>query len=585
MSLIKKNVLKWTLLLSPTLIQAVSVPHTPPAGVVERQIEQEYEAKHVEPEKEIPILEVDIPEEQLDLGSHTVFIEEVSFSGNTILSESELKKLVHGFLTKDLSMKELQELCMKIQAKYAKEGYFLTRAYIPAQEIKNGKIEIVVIEGKLGEVNVIGNKYYSEAFIRRYFTKYQGKPINYDQILKALLLLDENMDLDVGTVFKKGKKFGTADVIVRVKDKRPIHLTIDNNNYGGDHTSKHRTGARFEWGNVLRYGDILTVIEVVGSPMTGLNFTDLIYHFPINTYGSSFDLSYLTAYFKTDKMGEDEIKFVGRSHIATAKFMQALHRKRQLNTDIFTHFDYKQIQNFSKGKRSSYDKLRVLTGGINIDYIDGWNGRNLFTSYFGWGIPNILGGLDAEDTEGSRKDAGGRFFRINGSAKRLQKLPWDCFLLLNGVGQYSFDKLPLPEQIFIGGVETVRGYKLAEALGDSGFYANVELRVPLPYLRDHKMPWSKKKWSEALQLVGFIDHGQVYTIGADKIYENEKINHKKKRTAVPVVGRAVLTSAGVGIRIYGPWKLEFSFDAGYPLAARLKSSTTITYYRVGWKVL
>jgi len=567
------------------MLQAVSVPPPPPAGIIERQIEEEYEAKKIDPEKEIPLLEVDIPEKQLDVGGQKIFIEQVEFSGNTVFSSRELKKVVSAFLKKNLSMVDLHQLCLAIQAKYAKEGYFLTRAYTPAQEIKNNKLDIVVLEGKLGEVTVVGNKHYSEKFIRGYFAKLQNKPINYDKFLKALLLLDENMDLNVGAVFKKGKDFGTADIIVRVKDKRPLHLTLDNNNYGGDHTSKIRTGARLEWGNVFTYGDVLTVIEVLGSPMTKLNFTDVIYHIPINTYGSSFDLSYLLANFKTDRVGKDEVKFTGRSHIATAKFMQALNRTRRLNTDIFTYFDYKQIQNFSEGTQSSYDKLRVLSGGMNFDYIDGWDGRNLFTAYFGWGIPDILGGLDAKDSQGSRQGAGGRFVRLNGQIKRLQKIPWDCFLILNGVGQYSFDKLPLPEQIFIGGVDTVRGYKLAEALGDSGFYANVELRVPLPFLRDHKVPWSKKKWSEFLQIVGFVDHGQTFTIGADKIFENiDDSAGKRERVPVKQLGRAILTSAGAGIRLYGPWKFEFSFDAGYPLTERHRSSTTITYYRVAWKV-
>jgi len=78
-------------------------------------------------------------------------------------------------------MKELQEICLLIQIKYAKEGYFLTRAYLPFQEIREGQIEMIIIEGKLGGVTVMGHRYYSEAFIRSYFVKYQNQPINYDE--------------------------------------------------------------------------------------------------------------------------------------------------------------------------------------------------------------------------------------------------------------------------------------------------------------------------------------------------------------------------------------------------------------------
>jgi len=572
--------------LMPLSIFAVSVPPPPPAGVVERQIEQEYDAKKVDPEKEIPLLEIDVPDKQFNVGSLSVHVKEVVFSGNQAISSKQLRKIAEPYLGRDLSMKEIQELCRAVQAKYAQEGYFLARAYPPVQEVKEGRLQIEIIEGKLGEVSVVGNKHYSEAFVKGFFKKFQGKPLNYDQILKALLLLDENMDLDVGAIFKKGKAFGTADLIVRVKDKRPLHLIFDHNNYGSLNTSKQRTGMRLDWGNAITYGDRLSLIEVVGSPIKSLDFTNAIYHIPINTYGSAIELAYLFANFKTDNVGDD-IKYTGRSHIATARYLQAIHRTRRLNTGIFTSFDYKQIQNFGAGAESSFDKLRVLSAGLNIDYIDGWDGRNLFDFYFGLGLPDFLGGLNPRSKQSSRDHGGGQFLRFNGDYKRLQRLPWNCFLILNGVGQYSMFKLPLPEQMYIGGVDTVRGYKLAEGLGDSGFYANFELRVPPPFLREKKVPWSKKQtWGDFLQFVGFVDHGQTFNVGKLLIREITRSSEgKKEKEDVRQDGRVILTSAGAGLRMYGPWRLEWSFDAGYPLTEKHRSSTTILYFRVALKVL
>lgn len=573
-----------------------SSPDVPPAGVVERQLEYEYyEEKQVDPEKMIPLMEVDVPEKQLDLGEETAFVKEVRFTGNTIFSPKQFQEWVAPYMNRDLSMREMTEICQLIQEKYGEKGYFLSRAYLPAQEIHDGVLEIAILEGKLGEISVIGNKYYREKFILDHFADLQNKAINYDQFLKALLLLDENIDLNIGAIFKKGKEYGTADVVLRVKDDRPIHVTLDHNNYGSDHTSKQRTGLRVDFGNTLMDGDVLTLIEVVGSPISILDFTDAVYRFPVNVFGGNLEIAYLLANFKTGTIGtgEDAIKFEGRSHIATLKYLQALQRTRKLNTDCFTSFDYKQIQNFSAGARSSFDKLRVLSGGVSADYIDSWQGRNLFSAYFGWGIPDILGGLDAEDSEGSRQDGGGRFVRLNGSYKRVQYIKMDAwdralgdwFLILNAVGQGTWDKLPLPEQIYIGGIDTVRGYKLAEGLGDNGFYTNVELRVPIPFLHHRAVPWSKKSWGEFFQFVAFFDHGQTFTVGADNLYQNKVVGDSVQRGTVQQPGRAILTSVGFGARLNGPWKLEFSFDAGYPLTERHRSSSTITYYRVAWKIV
>ena len=576
---------KIIVLLFPSLLLAVSnPPPVPPAGVVERQIEQEYEVQKIDPEKQIPLLEIDIPEKKLDIGKGTVYLKKIIFEGNDVFSSDVLKRKAKGYLGRDITMQEVQEICAKIQRKYNRRGYFLTRVYAPAQVIKNDTLKLTVIEGKLGEIFVTGNKHYSEKFIRRYLKRFIGKAVQYDQILKALFLLDENRDLEVGAVFKKGKVFGTADLIVQVHDKQPLHLVLDHNNYGSDHTPTQRTGARFEAGNLFTYGDLLTAVEVVGSPVTGLYFSDIIYHVPVNPYGGSLELSYLLARFKTDRI--DDVHFTGISHIATAKFDQALRRTRRLSTDFFASFDYKQIQNFTSGVRTSFDKLRVLTGGMKLDYIDSLRGRNLLTGLVAGGLPDILGGSDAEDSDSSRDGAGGQFFRFNGTAKRLQKLPYDCFLFLNGVGQYAFEKLPLPEQIYIGGIDTVRGYPLAVGLGDYGFYANVELRVPPPFLRDHQVPWIKKRWGDFLQFVGFLDHGQTFVFGHELIREGVRTpSGKIKEEDVLHDGRVILTSAGAGIRLYGPWKLEASFDVGFPLTKRHKTSNTIVYFRVAWNVL
>lgn len=562
---------------------ASNPPPVPPAGVVERQIEQEYEVKEVKPHKEIPLLEFDLPSEQLDVGGEKITIYRVEIVGNTAIRTQILKRILNPYLGQSLSMKELKEMCLVIQHKYARKGYFLTRAYLPPQEIKDGVLKIEVIEGKLGQVTVIGNRFYSTKFITRYFDRHQGKPIQYDAILRTLFLLDENSDLEIGAVFKKGNQFGTADLILRASDKRPLHLALDTNNYGSDHTTHQRTGTRIDYGNLIMDGDQVTLIEVLGSPVSHLNFTDVIYHIPVNTNGMSLDISYLCANFKTDKV--DHIRYTGRSHIGEIKLNQALHRTRVLNTDVFASFDIKQIQNFGGGERTSYDKLRVVTGGIGIDYIDGWKGRNLFNFSIGFGIPGIFGGSSADSSDNSRVGGGGQFIKAGGGWKRLQELPYNCFLLLNAVFQFSLDKLPLPEELYIGGIDTVRGYPLAVGLGDSGYYGTLELHVPPPFLRAHRLPWSKKKtWGESLQFVGFVDIGQTFATGSETLRELDVTSRGQIADKTQLDDRVMLLSAGPGIRFYGPWKLEWSFDVGFPLTERHRSSNTILYFRVGWKI-
>src|SRR5579864_8865315 len=110
--------------LIPLSLTASANKPVPPAGVVDRQIELEYDAKEVDADKQIPLLEVDIPEKTFDMGEESTLIDSVKFKGNTVISSRTLRKSVKEFMGKELSMKEIYEMCQAVQAKYAERGYF-----------------------------------------------------------------------------------------------------------------------------------------------------------------------------------------------------------------------------------------------------------------------------------------------------------------------------------------------------------------------------------------------------------------------------------------------------------------------------
>lgn len=553
--------ISWLLLIIATVCIAqigATPPPVPSAGVVERELEKEYEGKPLEPNKAAPAIQIDIPKEKLELPDDgKVMVRQIEIKGNESIATDKIMSHVDPFLNRDLSLRDMYALCDVIDRYYAQQGYFLARAYPPAQDIDNETLLIEVIEGKLGNIEIVGNKYYTESFIRSYFTPLQDKPLRYDDFVRALMLLNDNSDLVAGAVFEKGKEFGYADVIVRVNDARPVHLYLNGNNYGRDLTTNARAGGRFDWGNVITQGDKLSVAEVVGFPINALYFTDVTYTAPLNRQGTSLEAAYLFSKFKIEELTSLHLK--GRSDIATLKVNQALIRQRALSLDLFSYFDYKQIQNFVLGTRSSFDKLRVLTTGALLDHFDPSQGRDYLNVRFAAGIPNFLGGLKAVDSQSSRQGGGGRFFIFNADYDRIQHLPKDCFLYLHGSGQASPSKLTLPEQIYIGGADTVRGFPLAVALGDSGYYVNCEFRVPPPFFGNTRVFNFKKKWKDVIQFDAFFDHGGVFL-------------HSSRNT--------FLSGAGLGVRVNGPYTLNLSVDVGFPLNHRDLTRGVFTYIKL-----
>ncbi|MBS0615563.1 MAG: ShlB/FhaC/HecB family hemolysin secretion/activation protein [Verrucomicrobia bacterium] len=554
----------------PTIAFTAPNPSLPPpagsAGVVERQIQQEYETTEVPPEKEIPLIEVEEPKEQLRIPEGIkVHIDSIEFEGNTAYTDYQLRETIRDCVPADCTMQDIKEICAKVRAKYIADGYFLARVYPPPQEIHDGKLKVAIIEGKLGKVSVVGNKYYQTDFIEAYFRPLQGEAVNYNQYLKTLLLLNENSDMHAGAVFKKGEVPGTCDLIVRVNDARPAHLYLNTNNYGSGFNSRQRSGGRFDWGNIMLDGDKLSFTGVLGSPVNQLRFADVHYNFLLSKpKGIRIDFSYLYSDFRDSAFHSLHLK--GRSEIGSVQVDFPHLRTRRLNTDYYLAFDAKRIQNFAVHQTVSEDKLRIVRAGLNIDYIDGKKGRNIWEFWYYQGIPSFLDGSGVVSSKPTRAGAGGQFSIATLGYKRLQQLPQDTMLWANFYGQFSGNKLPQAQQIYIGGIDTVRGYPNAAGLGDFGYYFNLEARMPIYGLADKKVPWSKKTWKEFLQFVAFLDHGQIFLHGSSP----NEIHHVH------------MTSMGVGARMNGPWGIDLSFDVGFPLSHQTRTSHAITYFKVSW---
>lgn len=533
-------------------------PPVPSAGVIERELEKEYEATPLSPEKQWPRIEIDIPEEKIDLPDGVfVKIEQVQFRGNQVFSAQTIEKWIKSFIGQELNLKGIYSLCQAIDREYAKRGYFLARAYPPKQTIVKGVLLIEVVEGRLGSVSVEGEQFYSESFIRSYFSKLCGKALNYDAFMRALLLLNETRDLQASAIFAKGKTIGTADVIVQVKDARPLHLYLNGNNYGKNITTNFRLGGRLDVGSVMTYGDQISIAEVVGFPVNALYFTDVRYKVPLSRNGDFLELDYLFSKFKVEEMLSLHLK--GESNIGTLKISHAWSRSREMSVDVYGCFDIKQIQNYVLGSVTSYDKLRVATLGFLIDQFGASRGRNYLNIRLGAGIPDFLGGMSSVSSSCSTLGAGGRFFKVNADYDYLQMFLSDCVLSAHLSGQWSPYKLAIAEQIYIGGSDTVRGFPLSVALGNSGYYGNLEVLIPPPGLANLRFFMAQKKWREVFQLAAFFDTGGVFVKGGSDTF---------------------LSGSGVGFRYKGPWNFSLSFDVGFPLNHQDLSNGTMYYIKV-----
>ena len=186
----------------------------------ERRLEKQIKEKRKKPEE--PVIE-EKPGQPIAEGQKNL-ISKIDVEGVTLVPKDAIDKVLKNYEGKELGVKEMQEVCDRITDEYRTRGRVTSRAYLPPQTIKDGVLNIVVIEGKLGNVNVRDNKFYSATQVKKKLKLTSGDFLDYKSIQKSLLKINENPDIFVKAGLIPGKEAGTTDLILDVQDRLPIHV-------------------------------------------------------------------------------------------------------------------------------------------------------------------------------------------------------------------------------------------------------------------------------------------------------------------------------------------------------------------------
>lgn len=150
-------------------------PQTPPPGQTgggidktEADIQKQRDlTKQITTKKEKPE-EAVVEEKALPLAEgKSILVNDIEVRDATLVSKAAIDKITDPYKGKEMSLAEMQKICDLITDEYRKKGQITSRAYLPPQSIKDGVLVIMVVEGKLGTVEVKGNRYFKSKLIKK----------------------------------------------------------------------------------------------------------------------------------------------------------------------------------------------------------------------------------------------------------------------------------------------------------------------------------------------------------------------------------------------------------------------------------
>jgi hemolysin activation/secretion protein len=502
----------------------------------------------IETEKPKSDIQKETPEQHAPVSTakEKTLIKNITVIGVTLLSDREINRIITPYKNKELTMGDMQTVANLITDAYRQKGYITSRAYLPPQKIENALFEIRVLEGTMGDLQVKGNRFFRASLIKRKVSLKKGQPFNYDTLRSDMVKINELPDRSSKAVLVPGKDPGTTDLVLEVKDRLPIHIGFDWDNFGSRYIDGQRYSVSFVDNNLTGFDDKLT-FQYQMSQSSRYYLKNIRYVLPLDNAWDIGGYAMLSRVKLGREFADQDVR--GKSQVYGAFINNYLINTEVLDFNLSFGFDYKNSINHQNGAVTSHDRLRIAKFGQDLDVTDNF-GRTILTNEFAYGIPNIMGGSKTKDSEVSN-GAGGKFLKDTMNFLRLQRMPFSSAILWKSQIQLSPYVLPSSEQFQIGGINNVRGYPPAEAVGDRGYSTTVEWSFP-PYLfpKNVKVPLSKANFYDAFRVVAFYDWA----------------NSRLKKPAVATDKKTqTLSSLGCGIRFNLPEDLSLRVEVAWPL--------------------
>ncbi|NOY67927.1 MAG: ShlB/FhaC/HecB family hemolysin secretion/activation protein [Deltaproteobacteria bacterium] len=505
-----------------------ALPNSADSAVVRKSLEEkEFRAPAPMPEVTIKTAKG----ESIKGGAGVTFeLVDVTFTGNQVIDSRTLFNKVRPWIYKKIKVSTLTEIADIITNFYIDQGYILCRAYVPPQEIKEGRVVIKVREGALGRVIVTGNQHYTKEIVKKVMSiVYDRGALKKSDLERALLLLMDYPAMTVKADLMAGERPGTTDIVVHVSESKGWGLGLDYNNFGSRYVAPHRYGIKADLFNPSGFGDEFRTNFIMGGA-NELYYGRAEYTFPVNHSGTRVGLSWSRS---STRPGEElrPFDYKGKSVGASVWMSYPIIRSRMLNWWVNGGVDYDSSRQKMAATSIYNDQLINARVGSEVNWIDQWYGNTSITLDITQGMKNDV----IQSTSGGE----GRFVKAEIGLQRYQLIetsrydffPYDSNLILTVHGQYSPDRLPTSQRLSIGGPGTVRGYEQGEYTGDGGGYGTLEYRLPFwkPEC-SFLMPVAN---SAVFELATFVDYGYI------------DVNYSD----VSEIRNASIAGAGFGLRV------------------------------------
>jgi len=443
---------------------------TPDAGTLLRE-QPKPPSQPVAPQKILPPTGVEKPTE----AGPKVLVKGFRIKGAVLISETELQDQLKGAVGKELTLGQLQNLALYLVGYYVQQGY-IARVIVPPQEIKDGIVEIQVIEGKRGSLNIDnqGRQIDSarvQGFIDQRLAK--GAPMSLITLGEALNILNEQPGVEAKVAMAPGKGEGEIDLDLSATGTRLVTAGVGVNNQGTRATGRYQAQGSISLNNPTGRFDAASFLV---NASEGTTFVRADYGVAVGNSGLRLgaNASYLDYQITLDSLSALDSHGTASAAGLTAGYPLA--RRTDFNLSLTGSYDYKKL--IDKTSAGETGNRRVNVVSLGLGGYGQFNNALLAGGVTSFGLNLHVGdshqhNAAARNTDSISRQIEGGFAKLGFNLGHIRPITqvWNFTTSLHG--QLAGQNLDSTERLSLGGPGGVQAYPVGEATGDEGWVLNL----------------------------------------------------------------------------------------------------------------
>lgn len=400
-------------------------------------------------------------------------------TSDTSVGPLELQRLV--FLIREqrrnrgVTLGMIETVADTITRYYRERGFFLAKAYIPEQRVRDGIVTLTLLLGNLGEVQVLNNKRYKTSTLERVLKPIVGDPVYAKNIEERLYFINDMPGMSAQAYFEPGKQVGDTKLNINVLNERRFKGNVRLDNHGSSSTGEFRTYTDGYWLNPGGYGDQLHIgVLATMNPSNSL-YGSLHYGMPLFSPRAKFTIGGSTNDFISKDI--DRFDITGSSQVLDFSLNYILKRSRVKNYSVeLRGSNIKTTIEQNAGGQGGSSDATVQEGDItennSLDLVYNFDVlAEAKRSLHQGGVR--LTYIDVVDPGYEEQNEAPLILAMNYSWLKFVKVPFtkaQSRVLLKANLQFAEERLPSTAQFSAAGPNRMRALEINHFSGDKGAY-------------------------------------------------------------------------------------------------------------------